>query len=111
MTAFLFVYLLATALVIGSWSFIFVRLQNPGHVFDFLPDLVARILSLGEEGERLFKPNFLTRPIWKWVVCSVCHSGIFALVYSLASGFSLRQTFILMTFSILLTILLEEKNG
>ena len=111
MTAFLFVYLLATALVIGSWSFVFVRLQEPGHVFDFLPDLIARILSFGEEGERMFKPNFLTRPIWKWVVCSVCHSGIFALVYSLASGFSLRQTFILMTFSILLTILLEERNG
>ena len=95
-----FVEFILMAVLLGLWGFVFVYLQNAGHIFDFLPDFLASI----DKSKRL---NFID----KWLTCSICHTGIVSLVYVLLAGYEIRQMFAFMTISLFISIIISERYG
>lgn len=101
----------APAILLSLWGFVFVRLQEAGEVFGWLPNFAARFFTFGRWSAKAIKQNTLPYILFKWVCCSKCHSGVLALAWCIAHGYSLRIAAAFMVINLFISIILEEKYG
>jgi len=79
-------------IAIAAWATVFVRLQESGEAFSFVPNLVARVITFGKAGAKgIGKVRGLRFAIWKWTTCAKCHAGIVSVAVALVSLQDLSQ--------------------
>ena len=95
---FQFLQIILPAITFSMWGFVFVYLQNAGHILSWLPDWLDGTL----------RKNMMTDVVKKWLTCSICHTGIVSIIYCLATMTEIRHVFAFMTISLFFSIIISE---